>query len=59
MDQDVVRLFLVLEDNSWTWTPTMPRWKARDAMRDFGEAGEKWDDLHVRRALIVDTGAPT
>lgn len=57
MDQDWVRLYLVLEDNSWTWSPPTERWRARDACRDFVE-GTLWDQKRVLRALIVDTGVP-
>lgn len=52
-----MRLYLVLEDNSWTWSPPTERWRARDACRDFVE-GTLWDQKRVLRALIVDTGVP-
>ena len=55
MDNDPVRIFLVLESEptSWTWTPTTERWRARNAMRDFAE-GIEWEGSRVIRALIVE-----
>ena len=53
MDTDPVRIFVVLESNRWTWTPTCERWRARDALRDFAE-GVQWDGERVLRALIVE-----
>ncbi len=54
MDNDDVRLLLVLDDGRTTWTnEVMPRWVARDACRDFG-AGVLWDGERVKRALIVE-----
>lgn len=53
MDQDSVRLYLLLAGNRWTWTPIAPRWVAREACRDFA-AGIEWDGDRVVRALIVE-----
>jgi hypothetical protein len=55
MDNDPVRIFLVLESKptSWTWTPTTTRYIARNAMRDFAE-GIEWEGSRVIRALIVE-----
>ena len=58
-DQEPVTVSLVLgpvDDAVAAWTPTMPRWLARDVLRDFA-AGIEWDGRPVLRALIVDTPA--
>jgi len=55
MDQDTVRISLVLgpaDDVRHTYTQPMPRWVARDALRDFAH-GVQWDERPVLRALIV------
>jgi hypothetical protein len=53
VDSDPVRLFLVLQDRSWTWSPITTRYLARNAWRDFSE-GVLWDGQRVIRALIVE-----
>jgi hypothetical protein len=56
MDQDRVILYIVMgpPDNvSWTYSPIVYRWRARDMCRDFA-AGTEWLGRPVMRALIVD-----
>jgi hypothetical protein len=55
MDNDPVRIFLVLESEptSWTWTPITCRWMARAAIHDFSQ-GVEWEGSRVIRALIVE-----
>lgn len=59
MDQDNVRVYMVLgppDDIIWSYTPIVPRWRARDICRDFS-AGIEWEGKPVLRVLIVDMGA--
>ena len=56
MDQDRVRVFIVLgplDNVTWTYSPVVYRWRARDMCRDFA-TGTQWMGLPVLRALIVD-----
>jgi hypothetical protein len=53
VDQDPVRLYLLLAGNRWTWTPITDRWTARLAMRDFVD-DPTWEGSRVIRALIVE-----
>lgn len=57
MDHDEVRIHLVLgpadDAPTHTFTPVMPRWRARDVDRDFG-AGVPWDGRPVLRSLIIE-----
>jgi len=55
IDHDEVRISMVLGPREWpvhTYTPPMPRWKARLQCVLFG-FGIEWEGRPVLRALIV------
>jgi hypothetical protein len=59
MDNDPVRIFLVLESEptSWTWTPITCRWMARAVGGITGDTGADRRGERMTRMLSVYFGA--